>query len=341
MYIYLFLLVILLIVSKTGANNKILLSIFIVLAVVLGFRSDSVGMDTYPYIRYYAYVSDLTDGYMERGWNIMLFFFKMMGFSAYGFNFIVALLTLIPYYIVGISFKDKKISGYILFLLYSLGFYLLMFNGMRQFLAMSLILMGYKFLENKRIVLFIFFVLLATTIHTSSFLAFALLFIFKIRLNTKKTFIALSLTYVTGIFLGETFFLSVTGKYAHDIYDFGFRNSFMYTLVVGLLTNAFTIYIYEKNTSLQNNFWVKCNVVSVIVLNLLSNLVIGPRIVYIFSITSVFALALYLRYSSKQVYLLTYLYSIVTFSRFILPEILAYGREGSLVPYSMTFLLFE
>lgn len=341
MYIYFYLLIILLIISIRGVNNVATLIVMFAMAVVLGFRSDNVGADTLPYIGYYEYVTSLTEGHMEKGWNVMCVVGNKLGFSPYGFNFIIALLTLTPYYLVAISFKDRKLSGYILFLLYSLGFYLLMFNGMRQFMAMSLVLCGYKCLEKNKIHYFFILVFLATAIHVSSLLAIALLPMLKIKFNTTRVLIVFLLTFIAGIFLGKTFFMSVAGKYAHDVESFGLRNSMTYTFVVGLLTNLFTLFLYIKTPSLQNNFWIKCNVVSVIVLNLLSNLVIGPRIVYIFSITSVFALSLYMKYSNKTNINLIYLYAIVTFSRFIVPEILAYGNVGSLVPYSITFQLFR
>lgn len=341
MVIYFVILVILFIFSTNGAKNFTMLVAILAMSVVLGFRSITVGMDTMPYIKYYQYDLDVWESHMEFGWNALCIFFKHMEISPYGYNFIVAVLTLIPYFIVAAGFKDRRLNGYILFLLYSLGFYLLMFNGMRQFLAMSLILLGYKFLEEKKIIWYLFFVLLATTIHTSSYIALALLLLYRINLNTNRLVIALAVTFIIGIFTKESFFLFFASKYSHDIYDFGFRNSLAYTFVVGLLTNVFTVYLYVNNKTLQNNYWIKLNVVSVMVLNLLSNLVIGPRIVYIFSITSVIALSLYMRHSTKQVVYLTYLYAIVTFGRFIVPEIQSNGVEGSLVPYSMTFQFFE
>ena len=340
MIIYFIFLLVLFFLSIKGVRNFTMFLVIGIMAVVLGFRSETVGMDTYPYMRYYEYVTDLTYGHMEIGWNAMCVVGNKIGLSPYDFNFVVAILTLIPYYFIAISFKDRKLNGYVLFSLYSLGFYLLMFNGMRQFLAMSIILLGYKCLEKNKIIYFLIFIFLATTIHYSSFLAIALLPMLKIRLNTNRIFVVVFITFITGIFLGKTFFLSVSGKYAHDVESFGLRNSLTYTLVVGLLTNLFTIFLYIKTTSLQNNFWIKCNLVSVIVLNLLSNLVIGPRIVYIFSITSVFALSLYMKYSNRTITYLIYLYAIVNFFRFIVPEILSFGVEGSLVPYNMTLRLF-
>lgn len=341
MVIYLVLFVMLFFFSIHGVGKRMMLLILLALSLILGFRDSQIGVDTINYVDYYNETSDIFEGYMEIGWNIIVVFCKILGLSAYGCNFVVALISLVPFYYLAKIYNDKYINGYVLFFLYSLSFYFLMFNGMRQHCAISVLLIGYYYLSEKRLMLFCICLILASSIHISSLLALAMLFIHKIKLSMTKVIWSLLLSFVIGIFLGEAFFLVVSGKYAHDVED-GLRSGLAFILIMGLLTNLFTIWLYKQNTSLQNNCWVKMNVLSVVVFNLLSNLIIGPRVVYIFSISSVLAFSLYLRYTSNMlVRSVMYLYSIVMFAKFLIPELLIYGVDGSLVPYVMKLQIFS
>lgn len=340
MIIYLAIWVLLLLSSFRGISKLGMLAFLLGLAVILGFRDSQIGVDTRNYVDYFNETSDIFEGYMEKGWNVIVVFCKFLGLSAYGCNFIVALLSLYPFYYLTKEYNDYRINGCVLFLLYSLCFYFLMFNGMRQHLAISILLMGYYFLSKTKTVLFIACLLIACTIHISSLLALLMLFVNKNEMKVTHVIWALFISFFIGFFLGEAFFLNVSGKYAHDV-EGGLRTGAIYVLVYGLLTNLFTIWLYKQSPDLRNNFWIKCNIISVVVLNLLSNLIIGPRVVYIFSITSVIALSLYLRYSSnKLIPVVVYLYSLALFVKFLIPEILIYGFDGSLVPYCMNFQPF-
>ena len=255
----------------------------------------------------------------------------------------MALLTLFPYYYVSLEFRNPRITGYVLFFLYSLGFYFLMFNGMRQFLAMSILLLGYANLAKGSTRRFFFFVVCACFIHLSSLCAILMYFVSKIRLTTKRVVYSLLASFVFGAFANAAFFEAIAGKYIANVDGYGLRSGLLYIFTVGLLTNMFFFWLYNCNLSLRNNLWVKYNLFSIVILNIMANLVIGPRIVYIYSISSVVALSLYASQTSenKLVRPVIYLYSIVMFIRFLVPEVITMGFEGSLIPYDMNFQIFD
>ena len=92
---------------------------------------------------------------------------------------------------------------------------------------------------------------------------------------------------------------------------------------------------------LSNNVWVKFNIFSVAIFNLTSNLVMGARLVYFFSICSIITYSLYAVSTKKKIVpFMIYLFAIVTFIRYLAPEVLKYGMDGSLVPYAMNFQFF-
>lgn len=344
MEIYFFLFFFFFFFSFWGLGKKSSFLVVFLLSIILGFRSERIGIDTSTYIEYYDSLSlDIFSGYMEKGFNLVAVICKFFNLSAYGFNFVVALMTLFPYYYIITRFGNEKINGYGLFFLYSLGFYFLMFNGIRQFLAMSFILLGYDRLDRGKMAAFIMLVIIASFIHLSSLSAFLMIIITRMKLTLKKVFVLLLVSYVIGVLANENFLGSIAGRYASHVDNFGLRDNMLYSLTIGLLSNLFFFWLFRCDSSLSDNNWIKFNVLSIVVLNLMSNLVMGPRLVYIFSITSIVAMSLYMNSNklNKLVKSIAYLYATITFARFIIPELLSSGLDGSLVPYEIEFHIFN
>ena len=344
MYFYLISLSILFVLSIKGYNNRLLLLFILLLSFFLGFRAETIGEDTSAYIEYYDLLSlSILSGYMEKGWNIIAITCKYLGLSAYGFHFVVALMTLLPFYYVCAQFKNSKVNGLVVFLLYTLGFYFHMFNIMRQFLAISIVLIGYAQLAKGCKRNFIICIIIASFIHLASLFVLIMVIFEKIKLNTYRVIWLLLLSFIIGIVASESFFLLFAGKYAHDIVDdTGIRAGILlYILTVGLLTNLFTIWLYKRVPELRNNAWVRFNILSVIVFNMMCNLVWGARLVYYFSICSVFAYSFYAVHTNKKIISWAiYLFAIITFTRYLVPEFLKYGIDGSMIPYEMNIQLF-
>lgn len=342
MEIYLVLFVLLLFFSIYGMGKRMMIFIVFVLSLVLGFRSDEVGTDTIGYVDYYNSLSlDIFSGYMEKGWNAIAVVCKFFNLSAYGFHFVISMLTLSLISIVCLKINDERISGLVFFLFFSLGFYFHMFNIMRQLLAMSIVLLGYMQLTQGKKVVFFIYVGIACFIHLASIFALLMLISNRYTFTVRKVLFLLLVSFVIGIVASESFFIFFAGKYAHDVDDFGFRVGPGFILIVGALTNLFTLWLYKMVPQLSDNTWVKYNIFSVVIFNLLSNLVMGARLVYFFSVCSIIAYSLYaVNSKTKLVPFIIYLFAGVTFVRYLVPEIVNYGAEGSLVPYAMKFEIF-
>jgi len=335
MIIYIAIYFILLIGSFTGLKPQTLGLYLFFLIILLGLRSSEIGADTERYIDYYNYV-DLGVGHMEIGWNVLSILCKKIGLSAYLFNLLIALLTLL-FFGYGIRRQEsKRVYGNALFLLYSLGFYFLMFNGMRQLFAGSIVFLAFQMLfEKHRKWKALLLILVASLFHTSALITLPVLILPNVKLTTQKVIIALVISFIIGLFLNESMLALIAGKYAHDVTTFGMRDSFAYALTVGLFTNALFIWMFSlSNDIFKNNLWVKVFFLSIIVMNLLINLVIGPRIVYFFSVAQIIAISLFLAEAKSNIYMvICHVYALLTFIRFMIGEY--YSKEGSLIPYQM------
>jgi len=166
--------------SKSKTTKKFFVTLVILsLAIPAGLRDISVGLDTWSYIRAiqsasFSYSGELFYTYFEGGFSLII---KAL---AYVFNephyviLIIALVTNTLIIKTLWAFKDKYSFSFSVFLYYSL-YYFESYNILRQYLAMSIIFYGMRFILDRRYVTFSVLTLLASSIHGAAIIG--LLFI--------------------------------------------------------------------------------------------------------------------------------------------------------------------
>jgi len=115
--------------------------------------------------------------YYQEPLNVILYYLSYLLFgSEIGMFFIYSLLTML-FIICGINkYKFNMSITFALFIFY-MTFYHLMYNGMRQMLAVSIIFFAYYYVINKKFIKYASFVLIASLFHKSAFLCLFLYFI--------------------------------------------------------------------------------------------------------------------------------------------------------------------
>lgn len=325
-------------------TQKLYRLVCFILALLLGFRSNNVGVDTLTYAEYYRYAS-YNIGHMEVGWNTLIFLCKQIGLSSHGFNFIIAVITFISIAIpLEKVFTNDRNWFLGLFFLVGIGFYFLMFNGMRQTTAIGLCFYAFYIAIERKIIKASIIVLLASTIHISCLVALPALFIdYTPKLRLLNVVVALTISMLIGLFATKDFFIAIAGSYSYDIIQEGSFNQspILYFCTMVLLSNAFFLFIMLKTPkSFHDNYWLKLYFIALVIQGMLFQLTYGQRIVYYYSISAVilFPLLVSKFKNQKTVSLACYLFAFAFFLRFILQEVP--GAPGSLVPYSMTFKPF-
>ncbi|CCY09451.1 EpsG family protein [Porphyromonas somerae] len=342
MYIYILLYLVLAFFGyiKSPKSNFAYYFISICLAFILGFRAIHVGVDTRAYNTYYGYAS-YNVGHMEPGWNTFIYLSKLIGLSSYGFNFLVALITIL---LIAITINHYAKGNYRylgLFFLVSMGFYLIMFNGMRQTLGIAICFYAFSLIDKGKKIVPVLIIILACTIHSSCVVTLAALFVKRMR-DLELSFVVHSLiiAMTIGLIASEDFFAFIAGSYSYDVLKEGSfnQNPILYFCTMVLLSNLFFIFIFVNTPKfLHNNLWFKLYFVSMIIQSLLFQLTYGQRIVYFYSISSLILFPLIVYHSKKRklVSLACYLLATAFFLRFILQEVP--GADGSLLPYVLNF----
>lgn len=162
--------------KQTSAKKKYLYCFlaFLPFLLVSGFR---YGLGT-DYIRRYVYDFNRTlGGYrvpnIEIGFHILMKATMLVTDEPYLMFFITSLLTNgFVFFVVSAKSKDKMLSICIYFLL---GFFFDSLNIMRQYLAMSVVVMGFYFLLKNQKLWYVVSVLLAATFHSSALVMLALI----------------------------------------------------------------------------------------------------------------------------------------------------------------------
>ena len=179
--------------NKNNANKSYIIGMSVILIVVSGLRHEAVGNDTLAYMQLYEGVgseswSSITDNFLDNYLNPLDKSGKDPGYrvltkvlytflpDARLYLFVVAVI-----FIGAFGYFLSKNSKSLETTLFSYMFYLALFWGylpnsaVRQSLTIGAIMVGYTFLQQKKLAQFILLVLLGSLIHKSGLLVLILI----------------------------------------------------------------------------------------------------------------------------------------------------------------------
>ncbi len=335
MAIYIVIWLLLLFLSYWRNNNAILWASILVLSIIAGLRADTVGTDTFTYREIFDGISSGIRLGIEPGWFLLN---KAISWVGGGYQFllwVVSILTLFPVSLVII--KESPNKQFSLFAYYSLYFYLNSFNGMRQFMAISIILLAYTILIKGKYWRFILLVLLASMFHFSALIALVALFIRKIKITSTRLTIALALSFIMGMIITNDLLTLFAGKYAVYLADTNpnaTRESMASVIVMTLLLNGLVFWLYYSGSQIvRNNIWFKFFIAGIILHNLTIQFTLGARLILYFTVAQIILYPLYISDNRvKQKYLA---FSIITLYLTVLFYKMLLANASEVVPYIM------
>jgi transmembrane protein EpsG len=180
-----------------------------VLSLFCGLRAVNTGVDTIHYYNFLSYIrgSGISFG-SDIGFSVISYF--LMGF----FNnpyYPLVIFAVVTNFLMVFRLWDfrKEASLPLMLLIYMAIHYPYTFNIVRQFLAISIIFWGTRYIERGEYAKYVILNILASTIHTSSLLCFSFLFVtFGYQSEKKKHkilgFGAATVFILAGLFLFNT-----------------------------------------------------------------------------------------------------------------------------------------
>lgn len=163
----------LLLIKKLGITDKIFMILVTVqLIIINGFRHIQVGNDTYRYERSFFIARDINNLFnlfeldYEVGYQLIQ---KIVTIFTNNFNnwlLIIAVFSFISLALFFKKYSDGIFMSYILFI--TMGFYDFSFSGIKQSIAITILLWSYKYIIDKKIGKFLICVFIASSIHLSA-----------------------------------------------------------------------------------------------------------------------------------------------------------------------------
>lgn len=243
---YILLVVILIcIVLEQGSKSprkraRVLMVSLIPVFLLLAFRTQEVGTDTANYFRAYTELSSVsiqsafyTTDHFEPGYVCLNILLSKISNDPQTLLIAYALIVCISIY----NFLNRTSQRHCLALLFliTLGFFQFAMTGIRQTLAMSILLWTYPLLINRKLLKFVLVVLLAMSFHKSAIIFVPAYFIANIkitRLNIAKMFVAILLLF----FFADKLLLSAADimEYNYGIEETG--NGFIFFAMILIIT---------------------------------------------------------------------------------------------------------
>ena len=234
--------------KNTVERNKLLLWTLFLSFLLVAIRGNEMGPDTLGYWESFSRFSAMSwidafeDTRMEMGFVV---FTKLIGYvtsSPEVFQVICTTIYFICFYQFAKSFEGD-VPFYFLFFFISLGEYFF-FTGIRQCLAISLVLLSYRFVIERKLVWFLAIIALAYTIHHS-----VLLFLVAYPMaNMKVNFFNMACYLV--VLLAATTYLEAAQSFLNEQLEYNYEiektdNGGIFLVLISILTYFSYVTLYK------------------------------------------------------------------------------------------------
>lgn len=308
-YIILGLLLIAWLISNLFVETKIKKVLNIIFTIIvfalIGLRDVSVGADTSKYESLYKSQYEWT----EVGYNLIVFVFNYLKIDFRIFLIVLTIFAGVSFY----YFCSKYSKDYLLTLIFfiTIGLFSMYMTGIRQVIAITIIIWAIECIIQKKLLGFVLLVLLASKFHSSAILVLPIYFfrIFNInRKNIKSIFLIFIFMFIFSIIF-QSQLLTVAEKFVPKSYDDIELTSYKYVLnpLVLIVEVSITIFIliFAKNSNIIENEKI-CTILlilqicNVLIQTIFSSVVIVVRVSYYFDIAKIILITYALKYFNKR-----------------------------------------
>ena len=251
-------------------GDKLFLKLaFLLLILFAALRSENVGTDLKNYKNFYELVNYFSLAKLltlfEPGYALYSFVLFTISKGSFQFLLIVtSILTLIgPYYFI----KENSNNYFLSVIVYiCLSFYIFTFSGLRQSIALSILLLSLRFVKDKKFYRYILLVFLAFCFHKSAIIFLPAYFLNKIEFKNKQFPFLLILGFV--VFISRYFIVSKLTMFFYDNYATlnnmggGYQLLTIFIVIFMLLT-MFKKRVLESNEN--NNLWYNMFYVGILI----------------------------------------------------------------------------
>jgi len=332
-----------------------LLFIFgVAFSIVVGFRSETVGIDTKAYYQIFDTIQTSPDDpYIER--KIQLFY-RLLNHAA---DFLGGDASLAMFFAASITigfvfitiYRYSPSIGLSLAIFLSIELFFFAHNVVRQAIAISIVFASVGFVIHRRLLLFSFSIFFAYLFHSSAIVAFPIYFLARVRFNHWLILLAWLGSLVFIIFKDLIFiiFLAMV-SYAPEQYAYFASKQGVYTLggqglgLVLIFKQFLFLILYYAYTKLGINdkkeqVFILLSLIGLILNNVFYHIGLVDRLVSFYSVFIIVGIPIAIRFLFRnQSYILSMIFM---YSAFIVIFIRAlFTSPHGIFPYSFNWGLF-
>lgn len=272
--------------------------IFVQLTIISGFR-ESIGFDYNSY-RYHFYEISKLSFFDTLKYNFepgFSFLNKVILYFTDNYKILIFICSFITTGFVSYSiYKNSKYPFYSFFLYITLAFYYASFNLIRQGLAISISILGLKYLKERKFLKYLLIILIAASFHYSALVMIPVYFFVNINLTYKKIIIFFLITSFGYIFFDKilAIALKIFPMYSEYLYSDFLKplsvKSILIFLFIFIILLFFKKYIIDqdKKNSMYINIAFLCFLISIFQ----TKIGVLDRIPYYLNIFSIFSIPL-------------------------------------------------
>lgn len=234
--------------EKENRKKFFLYGSFIQLFLFLSLRAIDVGIDLPNYFYFFDKCNQLgwSEIFSYRYEPLYIIYTKLIANLLNDkqiFLIITAFLSLIgPFYIIKRYSKNYFLS---VFLFITFQFYTYDFYILRQVIAMSILLLSLKYVEERKLIKFTIMVGIATCFHTSAFLFIIVYWLSQLEIDNKKMFIIVGILMAILLFGDSIIDIVLNIVYQHYIGSIGEEGGYFYFSVL-LIVFMFTTLVKQS-----------------------------------------------------------------------------------------------
>lgn len=186
--------------------------IFIWLFLVAALRGSGVGADYYSYKRYYTAFSnmefhDILRFSMEKGYILLN---KFIGTFKLDYQWLLAICSFMSLFGVVLFINDNsEFIATSLWLYICMGYYQSTFNRLREAIAISFVLIAYRYVTEKNLKRFLLFIFIAAMFHYTALVALLIYPLMQIKIKRQYIIFLIGMLVLVFIFRERLFNLAV------------------------------------------------------------------------------------------------------------------------------------
>ncbi len=243
--------------DKKILNNSFMLpAFFFLFFLLLALRDESIGRDLENYHFYFDYYSSASlEEVFEEGRDVLYWLLNwVVGQFTKNYQIflaIVAAITLLP--IAKLYCEDREYGFLKIILFVNMSTFIMLFSGLRQSIAMSIGLIAYEFVRKKKLLWFLFTVIIAWGFHHTAFMLFLLYPLYHVTLRKKHLWFVIPLIVAVFAFNKQifSFMTSVLSSLFGEKYDMVVESTGAITMLVLFILLSVLSYILPDDRKID------------------------------------------------------------------------------------------